>query len=65
MLACQMSQSEEGMVRIETMCVFIFPFFYIFYNHGYSLLLFYSVVKICFFAIEIEHTVYEYVGGLH
>ena len=41
MLACQMSQSEEGMARIEAMCL-----------------------HICF-AIEIEHTVCEYVGGLH
>ena len=64
MLACQMSQSEEGMARIEAMRVLIFEFFYIFYNHGYSLLLFYTVINICF-AFKIEHTVYEYDGGLH
>ena len=63
MLACQMSQSEEGMARIEAMCVLIFQFFYIFYNRGYSLMLFYTVIKICI-AIEIERTLYEYVVGL-
>ena len=26
MLACQMSQSEEGMARFEAMCVFVFQF---------------------------------------
>ena len=55
MFACQMSQSEEGMARIEAMCVLGFS---IFYNHGYSLLLFYTVNSICF-VIEIEHTVLE------
>ena len=30
MLACQMSQSEEGMARIEAMCVLIFQFFMFF-----------------------------------
>ena len=59
-----MSQSEEGMARIEAISVLVFQFFNIFYNHGYSLLLFYTVINICF-VIEIEHTVYEYVGGLH
>ena len=38
MLACQMSQSEEDMARIEAMLGF--SFFYILYNRGYSLLLF-------------------------
>ena len=52
MLACQMSQSEEGMARM------------FFYNRGYNLLLFYTVNKICI-AIELERTLYEYVGGLH
>ena len=59
-----MSHSKEEMARIEAMCVLIFRFFYIFYNSGYSLLLFYIFIKICI-AIEIERTLDEYVGGLH
>ena len=63
MLACQMSQSEEGVARIEAMCALVLQFFYIFiYNQGYSLLLFHKVINICF-AIEIEHTVCEF--GTH
>ena len=63
MLACQMSQSEEGMARIEAMCVLIFQFsiFFIIVDTVYCC--FYTVIKICI-AIEIERTLYEYVVGL-
>ena len=48
MLACQMSQSEVGMARIEAMCVLIFQFFYIFYNRFYCCF----IQILIFFAFE-------------
>ena len=43
MLTFQMSQSEEGMARIEAMCVLVFQFFYNFYNHGQFIAVLYSM----------------------
>ena len=63
MLACQMSQSEEGMARIEAMCVLIFQFAIYFIIMDTVNCRFYTVIKICI-AIEIERTLYEYVVGL-
>ena len=64
MLACQMSQSEEGMARIEAMCVLVLLFVYIFFIIMDTVnCRFYTVIKICI-AIEIERTLYEYVVGL-
>ena len=63
MLACQMSQSEEGMARIEAMCVLIFQFSIYFIIMDTVNCRFYTVIKICI-AIEIERTLYEYVVGL-
>ena len=64
MFECQMNQSREGMARLEAMCVLIFQFSIFFYNCGYSLLLFYTVI-IIYFVIQIERTLYEYVESLH
>ena len=64
MLACQMSQSEEGMARIEAMCVLLFQFSIYFIIMDTVNCRFYTVIKICI-AIEIERTLEEYVGGLH
>jgi len=63
MLACQMSQSEEGMARIEAMCVLLFQFSIYFIIMDTVNCRFYTVIKICI-AIEIERTLYEYVVGL-
>ena len=63
MLACQMSQSEEGMARIEAMCVLIFQFSIYFIIMDTVNCRLYTVIKICI-AIEIERTLYEYVVGL-
>ena len=61
---CQMNQSREGMARLEALCILIFQFsiFFIIVDTVYCC--FYTVIKICI-AIEIERTLYEYVGGLH
>ena len=63
MLACQMSQSEEGMARIEAVCVLLFQFSIYFIIMDTVNCRFYTVIKICI-AIEIERTLYEYVVGL-
>ena len=47
MLACQMSQSEEGMARIEAMCVLLFQFSIYFIIMDTVNCRFYTVIKIC------------------
>ena len=65
MLACQIVKVRKAWQELKQCAFWFFIFFYIFfYNLGYSLLLFYTVINICF-NIEIEHTAYEYIGGLH